>query len=223
MKKWKPRATDICCICLKNRMQAVGNSHAKYHQHITAYRTAAGQSDMLFSGTLNEPISKRRSTRYLFQISSYSIPPGSLDAGSHASDIFCTDEHNIAKQTAFVNRCAEMRLRWKAACFFARYDFLLGHLRIDQMAVHISVFFVGLECANDRDFCSRFGIVGRIAMLAREDEFQPLRCRGSRLQRPQSWLPFRRSSGRRGSSGSFPELPSKSAPNKIFRRNFRRD
>lgn len=117
MKKWKPRATDICCICLKNRMQAVGNSHAKYHQHITAYRTAAGQSDMLFSGTLNEPISKRRSTRYLFQISSYSIPPGSLDAGSRASDIFGTDRHNIAKQTAFVNRCAEVRLRWKAACF----------------------------------------------------------------------------------------------------------
>ena len=60
-------------------------------------------------------------------------------------------------------------------------DFLLGHLRIDQMAVHISVFFVGLECANDRDFCSRFGIVGRIAMLAREDEFQPLRAAGSRV------------------------------------------
>ena len=108
----------------ENRMQAVGNSHAKYHQHITAYRTAAGQSDMLFSGTLNEPISKRRSTRYLFQISSYSIPSGSLDAGSRASDIFCTDGHNIAKQTAFVNRCAEMRLRWKAVCFFAGYDFL---------------------------------------------------------------------------------------------------
>ena len=142
----------------------------------------------------------------------YSRPPGSLDAGGHASDIFCTEEHTIAKQAAFVNRCAEMRFRWKAACFFARYDFLLGHLCIGQMVVHISVFFVGLECANDRDFCSRFGIVGRIAMLAREDEFQPLRCRGSRLQRPQSWLPFRRSSGRRGSSGSSPELPSKSAP-----------
>ena len=152
------------------------------------------------------------------------LPPGSpicyfpALSMSHASDIFCTD---IAKQTAFVNRCAEMRLRWKAVCFFA--GFLLGYLCIDQMAVHISVFFVGLECADDRDFCSQLGIVGRIAMLAREDEFQPLRCRGSRLQRPQSWLPFRRSSGRRGSSGSFPELPSKSAPNKIFRRNFRRD
>ena len=31
MKKWKPRDTDICCICLKNRTQAVGNSHAKHH------------------------------------------------------------------------------------------------------------------------------------------------------------------------------------------------
>lgn len=143
------------------------------------------------------------------------LPPGSpicyfpALSMSHASDIFCTD---IAKQTAFVNRCAEMRLRWKAACFLLDTIFLLGYLCIDQMAVHISVFFVGLECANDRDFCSQFGIVGRIAMLACEDEFQPLRCRGSRLQRPQSWLPFRRSSGRRGSSGSFPELPSKSAP-----------
>ena len=105
-----------------------------------------------------------------------------------------------------------MRLRWKAACFLPDTIFLLGYLGIDQMAVHISVFFVGLECANDCDFCSQLGIVGRIALLAREDEFQPLRCRGSRLQRPQSWLPFRRSSGRRGSSGSSPELPSKSAP-----------
>lgn len=157
------------------------------------------------------------------------LPPGSpicyfpALSMSRASDIFCTDGHKIAKQTAFVNRCAEMRLRWKAVCFLLDTIFLLGYLCIDQMAVHISVFFVGLECANDRDFCSQFGIVGRIAMLACEDEFQPLRCRGSRLQRPQSWLPFQRSSGRRGSSGSFPELPSKSAPNKIFRRNFRRD
>ena len=129
--------------------------------------------------------------------------------------------------------CTERYARWCERSEFlklreipptrSRYDFLLGHLRIDQMAVHISVFFVGLECANDRDFCSQLGIVGRIALLAREDEFQPLRCRGSRLQRPQSWLPFQRSSGRRGLSASFPELPSKSAPNKIFRRNFRRD
>ena len=60
----------------------------------------------------------------------------------------------------------------ESCLFFARNDFLLGHLCIDQMIVHISVFFVGLEYANDRDFCSQFGIVGRIAMLAREDELQ---------------------------------------------------
>ena len=41
---------------------------------------------------------------------------------------FCTS--NIAKQTAFVNRCAEMRLRWKAAYFFARYVWLI--LGIDR-------------------------------------------------------------------------------------------
>lgn len=34
-EKWKPRATDICCICLKNRTQAVGNSHTRNYQHIT--------------------------------------------------------------------------------------------------------------------------------------------------------------------------------------------
>ena len=82
--------------------------------------------------------------------------------------------------------CTERYARWCERSEFlklreipptrSRYDFLLGHLRIDQMAVHISVFFVGLECANDRDFCSQLGIVGRIAMLAREDEFQPLRA-----------------------------------------------
>ena len=33
--------------CLKNRTQAVGSSHARNYQHITAYRTATGQSDML--------------------------------------------------------------------------------------------------------------------------------------------------------------------------------
>ena len=47
MKKWRPRATDTCCTCLKNRTQAVGSSHARNYQHITAYRTATGQSDML--------------------------------------------------------------------------------------------------------------------------------------------------------------------------------
>ena len=87
--------------------------------------------------------------------------------------------------------CTERYARWCERSEFlklreipptrSRYDFLLGHLRIDQMAVHISVFFVGLEYANDRDFCSQFGIVGRIAMLAREDELQPLRAAGSRV------------------------------------------
>ena len=64
----------------------------------------------------------------------------------------------------------------KLPVFLLDTIFLLGYLCIDQMAVHISVFFVGLECANDRDFCSQLGIVGRIALLAREDEFQPLRA-----------------------------------------------
>ena len=64
MKKWRPRATDTCCTCLKNRTQAAGSSHPRNYQHITAYRTARWQSDMLFmevSVTLNEPISKRSS------------------------------------------------------------------------------------------------------------------------------------------------------------------
>lgn len=52
----------------------------------------------------------------------YSIPPGSLDAGSHASDIFCADGHNIAKQTAFVNRCAEMAS--VESCYFCKIRFL---------------------------------------------------------------------------------------------------
>lgn len=47
MKKWRPRVTDTCCTCLKNRTQTVGSSHARNYQHITAYRTATGQSDML--------------------------------------------------------------------------------------------------------------------------------------------------------------------------------
>lgn len=46
-EKWRPRATDTCCTCLKNRTQTVGSSHARNYQHITAYRTATGQSDML--------------------------------------------------------------------------------------------------------------------------------------------------------------------------------
>ena len=37
MKKWRPRATDTCCTCLKNRTQAVSNSHARHYQSITAY------------------------------------------------------------------------------------------------------------------------------------------------------------------------------------------
>ena len=39
--------TYTCCTCLKNRTQTVSSSHARNYQHITAYRTATGQSDML--------------------------------------------------------------------------------------------------------------------------------------------------------------------------------
>lgn len=28
-EKWRPRATDTCCTCLKNRTQTVGSSHAR--------------------------------------------------------------------------------------------------------------------------------------------------------------------------------------------------
>ena len=37
MKKWRPKATDTCYTCLKNRTQAVGSSHARHYQSITAY------------------------------------------------------------------------------------------------------------------------------------------------------------------------------------------
>ena len=33
MKKWRPRATDTCYTCLKNRTQAVASSHTRNYQH----------------------------------------------------------------------------------------------------------------------------------------------------------------------------------------------
>ena len=45
MKKWRPRATDTCCTCLKNRTQAVGSSHARNYQHITAYTSCPEVAD----------------------------------------------------------------------------------------------------------------------------------------------------------------------------------
>lgn len=42
------------------------------------------------------------------------------------------------------------------------------------MAVHISALFAGLECTDNRDFCSKLGVIVRIAMLTCKEKFKSL-------------------------------------------------
>ena len=103
-----------------------------------------------------------------------SIPPSPLDAGCHASDIFCIDEHNIAKQTAFVNHYAEMRFWWKAAFFLLSVVLLFNYFCISQPTVLKASFLVQLKCTNNRNLIAQLRIIIRIGMFTRKDKFKSL-------------------------------------------------
>ena len=64
------------------------------------------------------------------------------------------DEHNIAKQAAFVNHYAEMRFWWKAACFLLGVVLLFNHFCINQPTVLVAIFLVQFECAGDRNLAA---------------------------------------------------------------------
>ena len=84
------------------------------------------------------------------------------------------NEHHIAKQAAFVNHYAEMRLRWKAACFLLCVVFLRNHFCINQPTVLKASFLVQLKCTSNRNLIAQLRIIIGIGMFTRKNELQSL-------------------------------------------------
>ena len=95
-------------------------------------------------------------------------------AENRVLEMSCANEHNIAKQTAFVNHYAEMRLRWKAACFLLSVVLLFNHFCISQPTVLEAVFLVQLKCTSNRNLIAQLRIIIGIGMFTRKDKFKSL-------------------------------------------------